>query len=220
MDALELVKVRALEVAVRIWNPQAPRTLVAWHGLARHGGDFADLARELGPEWRILAPDTPGRGLSSWSLFPAHDYLYSHYMQVALALLDHFRLSRVAWLGTSMGGLLGLLLAASDAGGERIERLVINDVGPDIEAEGLAQLASYFGVAHRFASFSALLEELKVHYAAFGIDSEPAWQRLATAPGACPMAAGRFITTRASPSNSCMTRRAIYGPTGRPSAAR
>ncbi|EHA15084.1 alpha/beta hydrolase fold protein, partial [Halomonas sp. HAL1] len=76
MDTLEFVRVRELEVAVRIWNPSAPRTLIAWHGLARHGGDFSALARELGSEWRILAPDTPGRGLSSWSLFPAHDYLY------------------------------------------------------------------------------------------------------------------------------------------------
>lgn len=179
MDALELVRVRALEIAVRVWNPQAPRTLVAWHGLARHGGDFADLARELGPGWRVIAPDTPGRGLSSWSLFPAHDYLYAHYMQVALAVLDHYRLDRVAWLGTSMGGLLGLLLAASEQGRGRIERLIVNDVGPQIEAEGLASLANYFAVPHRFATFGALLEELRTHYAAFGIDTEQAWQRLA-----------------------------------------
>lgn len=179
MDTLELVRVRALEVAVRIWNPHAPRTLIAWHGLARHGGDFSDLARELGPEWRVIAPDTPGRGLSSWSLFPAHDYLYDHYLQVALALLDHYRLSRVAWLGTSMGGLLGMLLAASEEGRERIERLVINDVGPEIEADGLARLASYFAVPHHFATFGALLDELRTHYAAFGIDNEQAWQRLA-----------------------------------------
>ena len=68
MDALEFIRVRELDVAVRIWNPKATRTLIAWHGLARHGGDFAALARELGSEWRIIAPDTPGRGLSSWSL--------------------------------------------------------------------------------------------------------------------------------------------------------
>lgn len=179
MEKLELVRVRALEVAVRIWHPHAPRTLIAWHGLARHGGDFASLARELGPDWRIIAPDTPGRGLSSWSLFPAHDYLYEHYLQVAMALLDHYRLSRVAWLGTSMGGLLGILLAASKQGHKRIERLIINDVGPEIEAEGLAQLASYFSVLHRFPTFGALLDEIRTHYAAFGIDSEDAWRRLA-----------------------------------------
>ena len=100
MDALEFIRVRELDVAVRIWNPKATRTLIAWHGLARHGGDFAALARELGSEWRIIAPDTPGRGLSSWSLFPAHDYLYSHYITIAVALLDHYELDQVDWLGT------------------------------------------------------------------------------------------------------------------------
>ncbi|SHE39145.1 Pimeloyl-ACP methyl ester carboxylesterase [Modicisalibacter ilicicola DSM 19980] len=179
MDTLELVTVRELEIAVRIWHPRAEKTLIAWHGLARHGGDFAALARELGPTWRVIAPDTLGRGLSSWSLFPAHDYLYSRYVQTALALLDHFQLSRVAWLGTSMGGLIGLLLAASEEGRDRIERLIVNDIGPEIEAEGLAELASYFAMPRRFGTFGALLEELKSHYAAFGIDEEQAWRRLA-----------------------------------------
>ncbi len=69
MDALEFVRIRELDIAVRIWNPDAPRTLLAWHGLARHGGDFEALARQLGSEWRILAPDTPGRGLPAGHCF-------------------------------------------------------------------------------------------------------------------------------------------------------
>ncbi|GHE20157.1 alpha/beta fold hydrolase [Halomonas urumqiensis] len=179
MDALEIVRVRELDIAVRIWHPDAPKTLVAWHGLARHGGDFADLARELGPEWRILAPDTPGRGLSSWSLYPAHDYLYSHYMSVAVALLDHFKLASVAWVGTSMGGLLGMLLAAEPETASRIERLVLNDVGPELDPDGLAQLATYFAVPHRFCRLGDLEAELRQHYVGFGIDSDEAWRRMA-----------------------------------------
>jgi len=179
MDALELIRFRALEVAVRIWHPAGRHTLLAWHGLSRHGGDFHDLARRLGPEWRVIAPDTPGRGLSSWSLFPAHDYLYSHYQEVALAVLDHFALDRVAWLGTSMGGLLGILLAGSESGRARISRLIVNDVGPEIDADSLAQLASYFAVPHRFSTFSELVAELRHHYAEFGIEGEEAWRRLA-----------------------------------------
>ncbi|QJQ96090.1 MULTISPECIES: alpha/beta fold hydrolase [Halomonadaceae] len=179
MDALKLVRIRELEVAVRIWHPEATKTLVAWHGLARHGGDFADLARELGPNWRILAPDTPGRGLSSWSMFPAHDYLYEHYMQIAVGLLDHFGLPRVIWVGTSMGGLLGMLLAADETHGSRIERLVLNDVGPELNPDGLRALGSRFAFPHRFTSFNELMTDLKQHYQGFGIDSESAWQRLA-----------------------------------------
>ncbi|MFB9867175.1 alpha/beta fold hydrolase [Vreelandella sulfidaeris] len=179
MDALEFIRVRELEIAVRIWNPTAPRTLIAWHGLARHGGDFSALARELGSEWRILAPDTPGRGLSSWSLYPAHDYLYSHYLTIAIALLDHFTLERVDWLGTSMGGLLGMLIAADPQHSRRISRLVLNDVGPELNKQGLIELASYFGVTHHFATFSELQQELTTHYKSFGITSDAAWRALA-----------------------------------------
>ena len=179
MDALEFIRVRELEVAVRIWNPTAPRTLIAWHGLARHGGDFRALARELGSDWRVLAPDTPGRGLSSWSLFPAHDYLYSHYVTVAIALLDHFQLDRVDWLGTSMGGLLGMLIAADPQHSQRISRLILNDIGPELNKQGLIGLSSYFGVTHRFSSFSEFQQELTQHYASFGITSESVWRELA-----------------------------------------
>ncbi|GHC33442.1 alpha/beta fold hydrolase [Aidingimonas halophila] len=179
MDKLDLVRVRQLEIAVRIWHPEASSTLIAWHGLARHGGDFEGLARQLGPEWRILAPDTPGRGLSSWSLFPAHDYLYSHYMQIAIALLDHYELDHVPWLGTSMGGLLGMLIAADDTHGDRIEQLILNDVGPEIDPQGLAGLASYFAIPHRFYTFGELLTELRDHYASFGITDDATWQAMA-----------------------------------------
>ena len=179
MDVLEFVRVRELDIAVRIWNPDAKRTLIAWHGLARHGGDFAALAQELGSEWRVIAPDTPGRGLSSWSLFPAHDYLYSHYITIAIALLDHYQLEHVDWLGTSMGGLLGLLIAADDQHRSRISRLILNDVGPELNKEGLIALSSYFGVTHRFNNFADLKAELTKHYASFGISREEEWRELA-----------------------------------------
>jgi len=179
MDTLEFVRVRELDIAVRIWNPDAPRTLIAWHGLARHGGDFEALAHQLGSEWRILAPDTPGRGLSSWSLFPAHDYLYSHYITVAFGVLDHFELQQVDWLGTSMGGLLGMLIAADPQHSKRIKRLILNDVGPELNPQGLIALSSYFSVAHRFNNFADLQAELKQHYASFGLTHENEWRELA-----------------------------------------
>lgn len=178
MDALEFIRVRELEVAIRIWNPNAPRTLVAWHGLARHGGDFNAFARALGDEWRVIAPDTPGRGLSSWSLFPSHDYLYSHYVNVAIAVLDHFKLEQTDWLGTSMGGLLGIQLAAHAEHSKRISRLILNDVGPELNNNGLIELASYFSTHHRFTTLSELYAELREHYASFGIQEEATWREL------------------------------------------
>ncbi|SEG34229.1 alpha/beta fold hydrolase [Billgrantia desiderata] len=179
MDAMELVTLKDLEIAVRIWHPEAPKTVIAWHGLARHGGDFENFARILGPEWRVLAPDTPGRGLSSWSPIPSRDYLYRSYMSVALAVLDHFELERAPWVGTSMGGLLGMLLAAEAESSHRIERLVLNDVGPELNPQGLMQLALYFGRPHRFTTFAQLQAELTEHYHGFGIEGDEAWRRLA-----------------------------------------
>ncbi|MBB3191478.1 alpha/beta fold hydrolase [Halomonas cerina] len=179
MDALEMVSLGEQEIAVRIWHPQASRTLIAWHGLARHGGDFDDFARLLGPEWRVLAPDTPGRGLSSWSFYPSREYLYAHYLKVAVAVLDHFALARVPWVGTSMGGLVGMLLAAQAPTAHRIERLVLNDVGPELDLQGLADIGRYFGMAHRFTCLADLEAELRRHYTGFGIDSDVAWRRLA-----------------------------------------
>ncbi|KPQ18705.1 MULTISPECIES: alpha/beta fold hydrolase [unclassified Halomonas] len=179
MDRIEYISVRQLEIAVRIWHPDAPNTVIAWHGLARHGGDFASLARQLGPKWRVIAPDTPGRGLSSWSLYPANDYLYSHYMTIALALLDHFNIDRAAWIGTSMGGLLGMLLAANDATAKRIRCLVLNDVGPELDNQALTEMATYFSVIKRFSTLSELQQALEQHYQGFGELSRREWQQMA-----------------------------------------
>nr|WP_298249816.1 alpha/beta fold hydrolase [uncultured Halomonas sp.] len=179
MQHLDWISVDDLDVAVRIWHPDAPRTLIAWHGLARHGGDFAELAHRLGPKWRILAPDTPGRGLSAWSPRPDQDYTYAAYARVAWAILEYFALDRVSWLGTSMGGLLGLRLAAEPATAGRIERLVLNDIGPELAPDGLAELGDYFSRPHEFSSFRDLEEELRHHYAGFGIEDDDSWRRLA-----------------------------------------
>lgn len=178
MDALTLIKVHDLEVAVRIWHPDAPRTLVAWHGLARHGGDFSALAHRLGPDWRVIAPDTPGRGLSSWSQTPDKHYLYAHYMTIAVAVLDHFELDAVPWVGTSMGGLLGMRLASEAQYTGRIERLMLNDIGPALSPEALTLMAAYFAQSHHFKHFSELERELRTHYASFGITSEAVWRQL------------------------------------------
>ena len=179
MDVLKCLHVGPHEIAVRIWNPDASHTVVVWHGLARHGGDFEQLARALGPEWRVLAPDTPGRGLSSWSFYPSKEYLYDHYKRVATAVMDEFQLDSVPWIGTSMGGLLGMLLASDDETASRIHCLVLNDVGPELEATALMQMATYFSTMKRFTTFDELQAALKEHYQGFGITREKEWLDMA-----------------------------------------
>ncbi|WP_051234249.1 alpha/beta fold hydrolase [Halomonas halocynthiae] len=179
MDSLRLLKVQDLEVAVRIWHPDAPRTVIAWHGLARHGGDFNALARKLGPQWRVIAPDTPGRGLSSWSPVPDQHYLYDHYMTIAVAVLNHFNLDSVPWVGTSMGGLLGMRLASDTEHAGRVERLMLNDVGPALNPDALTLMGNYFAQPYRFNQLSELENELRQNYATFGIESEKTWAKMA-----------------------------------------
>ncbi|BBI60347.1 hypothetical protein HSBAA_16530 [Vreelandella sulfidaeris] len=202
-------------------EPYRPRTLIAWHGLARHGGDFSALARELGSGWRVLAPDTPGRGLSSWSLFPAHDYLYSHYVTVAIALLDHFKLDRVDWLGTSMGGLLGMLIAADPQHSQRISRLILNDIGPELNKQGLIGLSSYFGVTHRFlrlVNFSKNSPSTMLASVSLVSPLGANWR--STVPVGYQTGVGLITMIRVSASSLCTIHHATPGPIGRTFAAR
>src|SRR4051794_38793520 len=109
------------------WGTRAnPRVLFCVHGLTRNAMDFAPLAESLCDRWRVIAVDMPGGGRSDW-LADAADYAYPTYLADLVALLDHLALDRVDWLGTSMGGILGMMMAGAAPG--RVGRLVLNDVG-------------------------------------------------------------------------------------------
>ncbi|MFY8088977.1 MAG: alpha/beta fold hydrolase, partial [Rubrivivax sp.] len=86
--------------------PDAP-VVVAWHGLARTGRDMDDIAQHLSTRWRVLCPDTLGRGLSQWSPDPPSEYNLAFYVRQATAWLEALRIERCHWLGTSMGGAIG-----------------------------------------------------------------------------------------------------------------
>ena len=111
------------------WGPPGAPLVLAWHGLARTGRDMDDIAAHLAQRYRVICPDTIGRGLSQWSPQPAQEYCLAFYARLAAALLDQLGLDQVHWLGTSMGGAIGLKAASGSLRG-RIRRLVLNDVGP------------------------------------------------------------------------------------------
>ena len=125
---------------------------------------------------RVLGPDTPGRGLSAW--LAAEDYNLEVYAEVAAALLDNLGIGECDWAGTSMGGLLGMVLAGGRLRG-RIRRLVLNDVGPEIPAAAMARIAAYAGNPPVFARASEFAEWLRAAYAPFGENPDSYWQRLA-----------------------------------------
>ncbi|MEO6749643.1 MAG: alpha/beta fold hydrolase, partial [Casimicrobiaceae bacterium] len=119
------------------WGDAANRDVVVCvHGLARNGRDFDRLGERLAKRFRVLAVDMPGRGDSEWLADPA-DYVSATYLTTLTALFARADCSRLAFVGTSMGGLLGIALAAQRE--TPVTQLVVNDVGPVLEPAALAR---------------------------------------------------------------------------------
>ena len=156
-------------------HPASARTLVCVHGLTRNGRDFGALASALSDRFRILCPDMPGRGDSEWLRDPT-DYGFPTYLSTIAALLTHAQVERVAWLGTSMGGLLGMALAAQPE--TPVTRLVINDVGPVLEPAALLRIAGYVGLDPVFDTFDALEAHIREVSAPFGALTDAQWSDL------------------------------------------
>jgi pimeloyl-ACP methyl ester carboxylesterase len=156
--------------------PGAP-TLLCVHGLTRNGRDFDDLAKALSARYRVICPDMPGRGRSDWLSDPK-DYGYPVYLADIAALIARLDVEAVDWVGTSMGGLIGMLLASQK--GAPIRRLVINDIGPLIAKEGLARIGSYVGQDPDFRDLAELEATLRRVAQSFGPLSEAQWRHLAT----------------------------------------
>jgi pimeloyl-ACP methyl ester carboxylesterase len=164
-------------VVYREWgDPENARVVVCVHGLTRNGRDFDALAAAISDRYRVLCPDMPGRGDSEWLRDP-NDSGFPNYLTTLTALLAHARADRVAWVGTSMGGLLGMVIAAQPE--TPVARLVVNDVGPTIEAAALARIGSYVGLDPVFDSFAQLEAHIRQVSAPFGALSEDQWHALA-----------------------------------------
>jgi pimeloyl-ACP methyl ester carboxylesterase len=163
-------------VVYREWgHPASSRVVVCVHGLTRNSRDFDALASALSDRFRVLCPDMPGRGDSEW-LRDANDYGFPTYLAVLAALLAHAQVERVAWVGTSMGGLLGMVLAAQPD--TPVTRLVMNDVGPVIEPAALMRIAGYVGLDPVFDSFEALEAHVREVSAPFGALTDEQWNAL------------------------------------------
>lgn len=130
------------------WGARAnPRVLVCVHGLSRQGRDFDTLARSLSQRYRVICPDVVGRGQSDFLAHPA-GYQIPAYVADMVTLLARLDVDQVDWVGTSMGGLIGMGLAGLPH--SPIRRLVLNDVGPTIQFEALQRIGTYLGVPQHF----------------------------------------------------------------------
>jgi len=159
------------------WGSANAEVVIAWHGLARTGRDMDELARHLSSRYRVICPDTLGRGLSQWSPVPATEYCLDFYARQAVALVDQLGLAEFHWVGTSMGGAIGTLAAAGPLRG-RIRRLVLNDIGPQLAQAAIERIRSYAGSPAAFASVSELEQYFRQIYKPYGWLSDAQWRRL------------------------------------------
>jgi pimeloyl-ACP methyl ester carboxylesterase len=166
------------EIHYTEWGSGNAETVIAWHGLARTGRDMDDVAAHLARRYRVICPDTLGRGLSQWSPRPEEEYCLAFYARLALALLDHLGVGDCHWLGTSMGGALGMRLAAGALKG-RLRRLILNDIGPELGAAAVERIRSYAGSPPQFDRVSELEQYFRTVYRPYGWLSDEQWRRLA-----------------------------------------
>ena len=188
-------------VAYTEWgSPHNPHTVVCVHGLTRNSRDFDYLAARLAADCRVVCMDVPGRGASDW-LADKSDYGFALYQSDAATLLAHVMAhpggtlhdlarvlrhsghpERVDWVGTSMGGLIGMMLAAKL--GSPIGRLVLNDIGPLVPWPGLIRLKNvHAGLNAKFKTLGELEQHLRVACAQFGPIDDAKWRHVARHSG-------------------------------------
>jgi pimeloyl-ACP methyl ester carboxylesterase len=172
-------------VAYKEWgDPGNPKVLLCVHGVTRVGDDFDALARALCSDYRVVCPDVVGRGRSGRLRDPAY-YTVPQYVNDMVTLIARVTapvdgiepVDGVHWFGTSMGGLIGMVLAS--LADSPIRKLVLNDIGPVLDRAALARIGEYIGQDVRFPSFEAGAAYVKTVSASFGPHSDDEWTKLA-----------------------------------------
>ncbi len=163
-------------MAYREWGDAAnPRVLICVHGLARQACDFDTLAQAMSAEYRVVCADVIGRGQSDWLADPS-GYQIPAYVADMVTLLARLNAQTVHWVGTSMGGLIGLGLASLPQ--SPISKLVLNDVGPTIRFEALVRIGNYLGQPLRWNTLDEAADYLHTISASFGPHTRDQWLAL------------------------------------------
>ncbi|GAB3662591.1 alpha/beta fold hydrolase [Ramlibacter alkalitolerans] len=170
------------EIHFTEWGARHAPTVIAWHGLARTGRDMDELAQALCHRFRVICPDTVGRGYSQWSPDPANEYCLAFYARLAADLFERLGIERAHWVGTSMGGAIGTVCAAGLLQPQlagRIQSLVLNDNAPRLAQPAIERIRAYAGNPPAFASMAELEGFFREVYKPYGWLSEDQWRRLA-----------------------------------------
>ena len=156
-------------------DPGNDRVLICAHGLTRCARDFDTLAAAMQDRYRVVCPDVAGRGGSDWLIDPML-YQLPQYLSDMVTLIARLDVEAVHWVGTSMGGLIGMALAAQP--NTPVRRFVINDAGPVIAKVSLERIATYVGIAPTFPSIDAADQYVRAISTTFGSHSHAQWRFL------------------------------------------
>ncbi len=204
------------KVAYTEWVPATHlySPVICVHGLTRNGRDFDALANYLvNRNFHVFCPDVVGRGDSDWLKNPLH-YTYEQYIADMNALIARIHTQEINWIGTSMGGLMGMIMASLPK--TPIKRLVLNDVGAQIPVKAISRLAKYAGRDPEFASIEEAKNYFKLIYADFGKMNEEEWQHF-TETSIREIAPGKFITKldqgiKRAPAKSKLAWKLLFNP--------
>lgn len=174
---MKLQRIPEHKISYLEWgDPNNDKVVVCVHGLTRNSYDFEDLGTLLAQDYRVISIDMPGRGSSDWFANKNH-YNYPAYIKDLVLFIKAMKLPSVYWVGTSMGGLLGMCLATYYP--KYIKAMVINDVGPEIPNRTLDRIRKYTGKEAVFDSFEEGQQFMKVIFKYCGVKDEVHWKRLA-----------------------------------------
>jgi len=170
------------EIHFTQWGAEHHKVVIAWHGLARTGRDMDELAAHLSARgYRVICPDTIGRGLSAWSPLPKEEYCLAFYAQIAADLFRQLGIQQAHWVGTSMGGAIGTVCASGlvvPDMQQRILSLTLNDNGPQLADVAITRIRSYAGSPPAFGSVLELEAFFRQVYKPYGWLSDAQWRRL------------------------------------------
>jgi pimeloyl-ACP methyl ester carboxylesterase len=169
-------------MAYKEWGDQDnPNVLVCVHGVTRVGDDFDSMARALAGHYRVVCPDVAGRGRSDRLRNPQL-YVVPQYVSDMVTLVARVTArtggGQIDWFGTSMGGLIGMVLAS--LAGNPVRKLVLNDIGPTLDPQALLRIGDYIGQDLRFPSFEAAAKFVRDVSLSFGQHSDAEWHKLAS----------------------------------------
>ncbi len=170
------------EIHYTEWGSQHSPCVIAWHGLARTGRDMDELAEFLSARgYRVICPDTIGRGLSQWSPNPDVEYCLAFYALITAELLAQLNIDKAHWVGTSMGGALGMVCASGlfqPSLKSKILSLTLNDTAPQVADAAIARIRAYAGNPPAFATVHELEGFFRQVYKPFGDLTDAQWRRL------------------------------------------